>query len=188
MLRRKEPLHERLAREGGLGRPEAPPHDTTPRWGEAGIHGVARPRQWDAVVVAEAVDLDADEVRFVALPDGTLLVDEASDLPDGALEPLADAIEGSLTPPYRAEAVRRGESRFAVAARVIEVAEVSEEVGGDEVELTFHGGERQLSIDGARSFGSIRSLEELAGRRFPSYVLRAERLEGPLWEVRVEAL
>jgi hypothetical protein len=188
MLRRKEPLHERLAREGGLRQGEPAPHDTTPRWGEAGIHGVSRPRQWDAVVVAEAPELEAEEVRFVALPDGTLLVDEASDVPDGALEPLADAIEGSVTPPYRAEAVRRGERRFAVAARTIEVAEVSEEVSGDEVELTFHNGDRQLSIDGSRSFGSIRSLEQLAERRFPSYVLRAERLDGPLWEVRVEAL
>jgi hypothetical protein len=185
MLRRKEPLHERLAREGGLNR-QPTPHDTTPRWGEAGIHGLHRPRQWDAVVLAEAPGYAGDEAQFVALPDGTLLVDE--EIPDGALEPLAAAVEASLAPPYRAEAVRRGESRFAVAAQAIQVAEVPEEVDGDTVDLTVYAGERELRVDGARSFGSIRALEQLAEDRFPAYVLHAERLDDSLWEIRLAPL
>ena len=68
---RRESLHERLAREGGLD--ERPPHDTTPRWGAAGIHGVPRPRQWDAVATAEAPGLMRDEIEFVGLPDGSLV-------------------------------------------------------------------------------------------------------------------
>jgi hypothetical protein len=191
MLRRKEPLHERLAREGGLSQQqpvEAPRNLGRVAWGEAGIHGISRPRRWDAVAVAEGPELDSDEVRFVALPDGTLLVDDGYDVAEGALEPLADAIEGRLPPPYRAEVVRRGEHRFAVAARGIDVVQVTESVEGDEIELTVHGGERELKIDGARSFGSVRSFERLAERRFTSYALRAERLEGQLWEVSVEAL
>ena len=188
MLRRKEPLHERLAREGGLTKPEPAPHDTTPRWGETGIHGLARPRQWDTVAVAEGIEVGEDELRFVALPDGTLLLDEEFEASIVALRALADAIEAGLAAPYRAEAVRRGEQRFAVAARAIEVAQVTDEVDGDAIELTFHDGARELWIDGARSFGSVRSLEELAARRFRSYALRAERLDGSLWEVTVEAL
>jgi hypothetical protein len=187
VFRRREPLHERLAREGGLGRDEPPPHDTAPRWGGAGIHGVPRPRQWDAVVVATA-PFEGEWLTFVVLPDGTILTADDADVTDEALVPMAAALETSVEPPYRAEAVRRGENRFAVAARRIEVAEVPEEVNGDEVDLTVYEGERILHVDGERSFGSIASLERLAGGRFPSYSLRAERLDGPLWEVRVTPL
>jgi hypothetical protein len=179
-------LHERLAREGGLGARELPPIDPRPTWLETGIHGVARPREWDAVVLAEASGSHVDTVHFVALPDGSLLVDE--DVPDETLQPLADAVEGSVRPPYRAKAVRQGEARFAVAAKAIEVAQLREEVDGDELELTVHEGERELRVDGARVFGSLRSLEELAEGRFSSYVARAERLDGELWEVRVAPL
>lgn len=186
MLRRKEPLHERLAREGGLLQPEPAPHDTMPQWGEVGIHGVARPKQWDTVLLVEAPDLEEHEVHFVALPDGTLVVDE--DIGGEVLAPLAEAVETNVRPPYRAEAVRRGENRFAVAARAIEVVEVPEEVDGDELELTVYGGERELRIEGARSFGSIRSLEQLAEERYTAYVLHAERLDGPFWEVQVGPL
>jgi hypothetical protein len=181
MFRRREPLHERLAREGGLRRAEPEPHDTTPRFGEVGIHGVSRPRQWDAVVLATA-PFEGEWLSFVALPDGTLLTED-EEVPDEALTPLAAALETSLSPPYRAEAVRRGENRYAVAARTIDVAEVPEEVDGDEVDLTAYEGERELRIDGVRSFGSIPSLERLAAARFSSFVLRARRLDEALWEV-----
>ena len=186
LFRRRGPLHERLAREGGLGPTETPPHDTTPRWGEAGIHGVARPRSWDAVVLATA-PYEGEGLSFVALPDGTLLTED-DDVPDEALAPLAAALETSVSPPYRAEAVRRGENRFAVAARVIDVTDVPEEIDGDEVDLTVYEGERELRVDGVRSFGSIPSLERLAASRFASYVLRARRLDEALWEVWVGPL
>lgn len=186
MFRRREPLHERLAREGGLHGGAPPPHDTTPRWGEAGIHGVARPRQWDAVVVATA-PFEGGWLTFVALPDGSLLLEDG-DVTDEAVAPMAAALETSLEPPYRAEAVRKGQNRYAVAAKRIEVAEVPEEIDGDEIDLSVYEGERVLRVDGERSFGSIRSLEELAAKRFASYVLRAERLDGSLWEVLIAAL
>src|SRR5205814_9933566 len=98
-LFRREPLHERLAREGGLTEPE--PTDTRPRWGETGIHGIHRPREWDAVSAAN-VALDGDEAKFTVLPDGSLLVDEDE---GRELSGLADAVD--LPPPFRAEAVRR---------------------------------------------------------------------------------
>ena len=187
MFGRKEPLHERLAREGGLVRPDAETPDIPGReaWGEVGIHGVARPRQWDAVVLATA-PFSGEWLTFVALPDGDLLADDG--IPDEALAPLAASLETSVQPPYRAEAVRRAENRFAVAARRIEVAEVPEEVAGDEVDLTVFEGERVLRVDGEHVFGSIRSLEELGARRFTAFVLRAERLDGALWEVGVSPL
>src|SRR5205809_1879579 len=119
-LFRRETLHERLAREGGLT--ELPPHDTRPRWGEPGIHGVPRPREWDAVAAAEAPALKGDAVEFACLPDGSLLLDD--DVDADAVGPLADALEEIIRPPYRAQAVRRTGSTWAVGARAIEVAEL----------------------------------------------------------------
>ena len=118
--------------------------------GEVAFHGVARPRRWDVVASAEA-ELPGTELHFVALPDGTLLVDE--DIPDGALEPLAEAVEQRLQPPYRAVGVRRGERVWAVAAVRPEIRELLGEEG-DEVERVEEG-----------------------------VVLRGRRLDGDLWEV-----
>jgi hypothetical protein len=181
---RRESLHDRLAREGGLTEP--PPHDTQPRWGETGIHGVARPRQWDAVATVESPDLAGDTLEFVALPDGSLLLDDGIDA--DAVSPLADALEQSLRPPYRAEAVRQDASTWAVAARSIEVVELPEHVDGDEVVVSCAHGETTLTVDGEPGFGSVRELERLGAARHASYVVRADRLDRALWEVRVSPL
>ena len=183
-FRRGESLHERLAREGGLAAP--PPHDTRPRWGETGIHGVQRPREWDAVMTVEAPDLAGDSLELVSLPDGTLLLDEGVD--EDAVAPLAEAIEQAVRPPYRAEAVRRGDSTWVAAARAIEVAELPDDVSGDEVVVASSQGETTVTVDGRDEFGSIPALERLGSARHESYVVRAERLDGNLWEVRVSPL
>jgi hypothetical protein len=188
--RGERPLHERLAEQGGidLGRQQPPePHDPTPRWGGAGIHGLHRPREWDAVVTAESRGLPGESVHFVALPDGSLVVDE--DVPDDSLAPLADALEEYVEPPYRAEGVRRGEAVWAAAGRRIEVVELAEEVGGDELELAVHEGDRTLTVEGEPSFARLRELERLAEERgLDSYVARGERIDGPLWEVALATL
>jgi hypothetical protein len=176
LFRRRESLHERLAREGGLD--DAAPQDTTPRWGEVGIHGVARPREWDAVVTA-TTDLEGQRAAFVVLPDGTLVIEDGPD----DLRPLADAVEAELSPPYRAEAVRRGEDVWAVAARRIQVVTIDHE--GDRLELTVRGGERTLLVDGEPGFGSARELEALAPG---DAVVRATRIDGQDWEVQVDRL
>ncbi len=151
--------------------------------GEPGIHGVPRPRRWDVVVSAEA-RIPGDEVQFVALEDGSLIVDEAVEMD---LSPLADAVEQQLSPPYRAEAVRRDGDVWAVAASKIEVAEVDDEIPGDRVELAVQGDERTVVVDGVRTDGVFPSLEALAAE-LRSYVIRAERLDDDLWEVRVAPL
>ena len=169
LFRRAKPLHERLAEEGALdirGESDAVDRDSvaleppksfgglTPLGG-AGLHGIPRQREWDVVTRAEA-ELSGEEARFVALPDGTLLVDE--DIPDGAFGPLADAIELTLPPPYRAQAVRRGQSTWAVAAKRLDVRELPGH-DGDELEL----------VEG-------------------NQVLLGRRLDGDLWEVEVSRL
>src|SRR4051812_49510617 len=162
VFRRRKPLHERLADAGGLetgargptGLSSEPPGwDGEPR-GESGIHGVPRPRRWDTVVQAEASDLVGDAVHFVALDDGTLVVDE--DEPDAALTPLAEAVEQSLRPPYRAEAVRRGPATWAGAARRIAITTVPDVIG-DEAGLTSTRGGQGVRGGGVTPAGAARA-------------------------------
>jgi hypothetical protein len=179
--RRREPLHERLAREAGLPLEWEPRYEVVspPRLPEVGIHGVHRPRLWDAVVAVEA-ELPGDRFGFVGLAD-ELLVEEGD---EADLSPLAEAVEDELPPPYRAEAVRRHGATWAVGARQIVVKELPG-APGDELELTVREGATTLLADGERSFGSVRGLERL---RDGDYVVRASRLDGDLFELRVDAL
>lgn len=190
-FRREKPLHEKLAEEGGLDLqrdvrepvfpgPLDPQH---PFWRITGIHGIPRVREWDAVASAEAPDLPGDRLEFVGLEDGTLFTDD--DLPDGALSPLADALEGSVEPPYHAIAVRQEGSVWSVAAMRVDVVEVPEEVTGDTVDLVINDGERTILVDDAESRAEIPSLEQFAAQQFGSFVLRASRLDDTLWEVTV---
>jgi hypothetical protein len=118
LFRRREPLHVRLAREGGMPLEEP---KTRPAWDASGIHGLHRAREWDAVVTVEAPELKGNRVIFVALPGGDLVVEDGPD----AVAPLAEALERELQPPYRAEAIRRDEALWAVAGRRIEVLKVT---------------------------------------------------------------
>jgi hypothetical protein len=170
-FRRGEPLHERLAREGGM----VEPRDPRPPWQETGVHGLQRARQWDATVTADAPDIEGDMVSFVVLPDRTVLVEEG---PDTSLEPLAAAVEQTLEPPYRARAARQSGALWAVQARRIRVIEIPNGPQGDSIEIT----PGSVLVDGERAFGTIPALEGLGD------VVRAERLDGDLWEVRSEAL
>jgi hypothetical protein len=184
LFRRREPLHERLAREGGLDGAPAPV-DTRPVWGETGIHGVHRPREWDATVTVDAAGIEGDSVRFVALPDGTLLVEDG---PDDSLEPLATAVEQAVPAPYRARGARQGESLWAVQARRIEVIELPDVPEGDAIDLTHTDDGSTLVVDEARVFGSMPRLEERGAREGREYTVHAERLDGGLWEVQAAAL
>jgi hypothetical protein len=161
---------------------DIPPHDTRPRWGEAGIHGIHRFREWDALVRVTGVELDVDEVRFVALNDGTLVVDGDEDLD---LAPFAEAIEQELPPPYRAQAVRADDDAWAAAAEAIELVELPRELEGEQLELTVRQGERMLIVDGAPAFGDTSELDQLGAERGDDYVVQASRVDGDLWDVRV---
>lgn len=185
--RRGKPLHEELAEGTGLlewqprNEPVVPPSAT----GTLDVLHGGRPRQWDAVATAEAPGLPGDELEFTSLPDGTLLVDDA--IPDGALAPLAEAVEQSLPAPYRAVAVRRDGELWGVAANAIDVVEITEDVPGDIVSLAVQDGERTLLVDERPAWESIPTLEAYAGGH-DAFVLHAERLDGDLWAVKVDPL
>lgn len=185
--RREKPVHEELAEGTDL-------LDWEPREGpipslQLGtldvLHG-GRPRRWDAVATAEAPGLEGDELEFTALPDGTLLVDE--NVPEGAVSPLADALEQSLAAPYRAKAVRSEADVWGIAANRIDVLEVAEEIDGDTVSLVVQGEQRTLLIDDRPGWADVPTLEGYALERHREFVLQAERLDGILWAVKVNAL
>ena len=168
--RREEPLHEKLAREGGLV-------ERSPRasWDDlVGIHGVHRQREYDAVLAVEA-EAPGDEHEFVVLDDEVLV---EAELPDELLEAF------DLEPPYRVRAVRKAGRTWALAANAIRVERFEAE--GNVVDLAQRAGERTLVVDGERAFGSIPALEDLLGAE--DAVAHAERLDGDLWEVRVTPL
>jgi len=191
LFRRGEPIHEKLAREGGLDLPRgvnevALPPAIDPRhplWQVAGIHGIPRVREWDAVTSAVAPELPGNETDFVTLEDGTIFTDD--DLPDEALTPLADALEGLVEAPYHALALRQAADVWSVAAMRVTVVEVSEDIAGDKVELAVNEGERTIRVDDHETRADLPTLEAFASQQFGSFVLRATRLDDTLWEVTV---
>ena len=192
---RNQAVHRRLAAAAGLslgdaeqkmsGPPAAPPGWDGEQRGEPGIHGVPRARRWDAVATAEAPALRGSAVHFVALPDGTLVVDE--DEPDDALTPLAGAVEARLEPPYRAEGVRRRGTLWGVAGRRIVVVR-EPGIDGDEAELVVNAGGRALTVDGEQRVPRAPAFEAAGAALGPEFVIRATRLDDDLWEVQASAL
>lgn len=169
--------------QSGLGA-QPPSWDGAAR-GAAGIHGVPRARRWDAVVTAVAPRLRGDAVHFIALPDGTLVVEE--DEPSDSLTPLADAVDAALSAPYRAEAVRRDREVWAVAASRIAVVHAPG-LEGEEIELTMVGGRQTLVADGGPTLQPASELARLGEAEGRDYVVRARRLDDELWQVDAAAL
>ena len=202
-FRRGETLNERMLREAGLQEQKfgseaesSPPAPLDPvvafrqqfDSGAGALAGAGLPpraRHWDTFVTADAPDVKGSEVDFVALPDGTILVEAEEG--DAALAPLANAVETKIAPPYRAKAVKQTDRIWAVSAMQIEVARFDSD--GDTIELTQTKDGRALRVDGMPSFGSIPQLESLGeSQGGPAYAVHAQRLDADLWEVRVAAL
>ena len=120
------------------------PIDPGRDWLAAGITGLQRQREWDAVATSEGDGAPGDEVAFVALADLTFVARVRRRL-DPA--PFARALGESIEPPYRALAVRRSDV-WAVGAVAIEVARLDPDPRGGELELSWNGSELALTIDG----------------------------------------
>ena len=149
--------------------------------GVAGITGAPRGRTWDVTASAHAPDLSGDTVTFVTLADGTVLVDQEE--PDGSVAPLADAIERTLEPPYRAAGVRGDRDVWTAAAEKVAIAELPG-VEGDVVDLSVVGGARELQIEGEPEARELPELDALAAGR-GDVALHAERIDGDTFAVDV---
>lgn len=185
-----------LAERGGLGSAfdgvtSAPGTAAdTPGWdgvqrGEAGIHGVPRARRWDTVVTATAPGLSGSEVHFTAVGDGELVGAEGE--PPRELRALADAVEQALPPPYRAEAVRRDEATWAVAARRIQVV-AQPGLSGNEAELVVRPDGWVLRVDGELTLRAAPAFAAFGEALGPERVVRAWRIAGDRWEAEATAL
>jgi hypothetical protein len=202
-FRREKPIHAQLAEEAGLdidGVGDEPAMDPDEEQASArsvadlfvgprvasdllAVHGIPRDREWDAVASAEAPDLPGDSLEFVALADGTLVVDD--DLPDGALTPLADALDGQISAPYHGYALRQEGDVWGVAARRTQIVELEDDVSGDEIDMVVTDESRKVAVDGVESDATVPGLEAFAAQQFGSFVLHATRLDDTLWEVTV---
>jgi hypothetical protein len=157
------------------------PHDPGPHWGEVGIHGLHRQREWDVVTTVAAPELSGDERWFVVLEGDRIVVEEGS----GDVEPLVAAV--AQPPPFRARAVRQ-ESLWVVAARRIETVELTRDPGGESLELVWDGVERSRRVDGEPTLSGVPELERLGAARGSAYVVTASRLVDDVWEVAVAPL
>jgi hypothetical protein len=146
-----------------------------------GVMGVGPGRTWDSAVAAHAPDLTGESVTFVALEDGTLVVNE--DVPDGSLTPVANQIEEMVPPPYRAAAARNEGDVWTAVAEAVHIVELPG-VGSDEVELTVVGGERALTVDGEQTGNALPALDALADGQ-GDVAIHAERVDGDLFAVDV---
>ena len=135
--------------------------------------------------MVEAPGLTGKETTFVVLRDGSVIIDD--DLPEEAVEPVAEVLDELVEAPYRVEATRRHDDVWAAAARRTEVLEIPD-VEGEELMLTMQAGTKTLTIDGRTEFGSVPALERLASARFDAYAAEARRLDEDLFEVRVSPL
>ena len=200
--RKEETLNEQMLREAGLDEPEpaeetSPPEPLDPYAGSypadatGGIvpasldRAMARPAVWDLVTTVTAPGIAGDRVEFATLPTGDVIVD--TETGDADLSPLADAVEKQLKPPYRVLARREDDDLWSIAARTIDVVELTFD-GGDEIELVENEGSTELRVDGKPWNEEIPELERAGETLGTAFVVQADRLDGDLWEIRVSGL
>lgn len=195
LFRKRETYNEQLLRDAGLDPAQllsetyAPPMPAPAKsvLAAAGLPDGTAVGQgdWDSCVTVTAPGLSGNRIEFTTLPDGDLIVDQAEGNAD--LSPLADAVEERVTPPYRAVATRQDGDLWAVGAKRIEVARI-DFPRGDSLELSRKDSWADLRVDGEPSDARIPQLEQLGGRAGDDYFVKAERVDGDFWEVRVSRL
>ena len=159
------------------------PHDPGPHWGEVGIHGLHRQREWDAVITVEAPDVPGDEGWFVVLAGGQVLIEEL----DGAAARLARAIAANTAVPCpcrQARTLTRGRSAYAGSRR----SSSPRICVATPWSSCWDGAERSVRIDGEPTLAGVPELERLGASRHRAYVVTATRLTGSIWEVSVAPL
>ena len=175
---------EQMLRDAGLDRIQLDSPSVLETVGVPIGKAVGQP-DWDVSVTVTAPGLAGDTIDFTTLPDGDLLIDEEHGNSD--VSALADAVEKELGPPYRVRAARQDGDLWAVLANRIEVRRL-EFPRADTLELSRKDSWQELRIDGEPSMGRAPELERLGEGAGPDFFVKAERLDGDFWEVRVSAL
>jgi hypothetical protein len=182
---------------------EPPPDVLTFSRIPAGVTGIPRLREWDAVVLVDVPELAGSalgEIELLVPAEGALAVRATEPVPREAVDRLVAELDGRIDRPYEALAVRQDDRRFTAGARALAGGE-SVDLPADlpasslEVVLTPEG-ELQASADGeeidpaaAAQFESALALLERHGRaRFESFVVRADKADGGRWQLTVDPL
>lgn len=170
------------------------------RWVEAGVSGLARRREWDAVEVVAVPELEAlplEEFRFGQLADGTVVPGDQAPVPAAVLSTLAAQATAWVSAPFEALVVRRTRREWSFAVRSLRLDEI-ELPPIDAAELVVAigpDGEATLVIDGdeptelSPELGvAVEVLLELGRARFEAFVVRGRRTVGTRWAVSVDPL
>ena len=170
--RRDETLNEKLLREAGYAADEPPEGEPAAATGDGRVE-----------FFLDDPDLPGTAHDFVTLADRSTIVDE--DAPD--ITVVADAVEQDIEPPYHASAVRQDDGFWLVTARPIRVETFT--LDGENAELSSAGGVATFTVDGVERDGAqapsrLIAIGETTG---PDFSVRAERIDGDLWEVRASA-
>jgi hypothetical protein len=182
--RRRETYNEQLVREAGLDRIRLDRPSVLQTVGVYEGRAVGQ-ADWDTSVTVNAPGLTGDTIEFTTLEDGDVLIEEEQG--DGDVSALADAVEKELAPPYRVRAARQSGDLWAVLAHRIDVQRFTFP-RAEMLELSRKDSWQELRVDGEPSMGRAPELERLGERAGPDFFVKAERLDGDLWEVRVTAL
>jgi hypothetical protein len=171
-----------------------------PRWVEAGVSGIPRAREWDAVAVIEIPELEGlplAELSLRVLGDGAVVAEE-EDIPRAAVERLGAAAAAAVDPPCEAQASRRGGREWSLAVRGLRLIPIMLPGGIEAEELAVAlapEGSRTLLVDGEEvetpppGFAEAFSLIEEHGREHHvAFVARAERVAPGRWELTLDPL
>jgi hypothetical protein len=181
--RKRETYNDQLLREAGLERIQLDRPNVLETVGVPSGRALGQ-ADWDLSATVNAPALTGDTVEFTTLPDGDVLIEGEGNADVSAL---ADAVEKEVEPPYRARAARQDGDLWAVLANRIEVHSFSF-ARAETLELSRKDSWQELRVDGEPSMGRAPELERLGERAGPDFFVKAERLEGDFWEVRVTAL
>lgn len=121
--------------------------------GAAGYPGLAvpgyevtdRPSMVGTTVTVEAPGIPVDSVKFVVLPEGSLIA--PASIPDGVLFPIADAIEATVQTPYEVDAQRITADQWGATATEVETLDVKAGSPGQELTFSRVGGVEASTVD-----------------------------------------
>ena len=171
------------------------------RW-PAGITGIPRLRQWEAVVIVDVPELarsELGELAFAAFGDGAVEAPGDPGVPRRVIERMAAELETQVERPYEARAVRKSELVWSVGARTFHGAEFPLPAGFPasslEVVVTPEG-ERAVSADGSEIPPSLEplyadalaELERRGRERYQAFVARAGKLGDERWHLTIDPL
>jgi len=137
---------------------------------------------WPPLANVSAAELGGTEIRFFALADGSVIVDEQEG--DAPLDPLLDALEGRVEPPYRAHAILIGEGFWSVSAKPVEVVELPGVELDDFTAARYGDGDLLVDEEPVGDPAPFAPLEQVAADRGqPDFFCEASRLEGATFAV-----